>query len=44
MSNTPIAFDVLAALFALYVAAAIWQSKDASSQRSKDSSRRADRG
>jgi len=32
MSNIPIAFYVLGALFTLYVVAATWQSKDAASR------------
>jgi len=36
MSNIPIAFYLLGALFTLYVLAAIWQSKDAQSHVRSD--------
>jgi hypothetical protein len=36
MSNLPIAFYVLGALFTLYVVAATWQSKDAPSHAQRD--------
>jgi hypothetical protein len=36
MSNIPIAFYVLGALFTLYVVAATWQSKDAPSRVRRD--------
>jgi hypothetical protein len=36
MSNIPIAFYVIGALFTLYVVAATWRSKDASSRVSSD--------
>jgi hypothetical protein len=39
MGNIPIAFLVLGALFTLYVVAATWRSKDASSQMRSDSAR-----
>jgi hypothetical protein len=39
MGNIPIAFYVLGALFTLYVVAATWHSKDASSDTRSDTAR-----